>query len=472
MGDVGAGTSDISITKDGSIIAFGMIPFAGDEITEYIAKKYLVDFNCAEKIKQACLRRKSISYKDVMGISHKLLVSDVVSEVDEIIRIITKKISDKIKELNGGTSVSAVFVVGGGGKLPAFIESLAEYLELPKDRVALRGQEVLGMVDFVDTSLKKDSMIVTPIGICLNYYEKRNNFVFVTVNGEIVKLYDNGHLTVLDATAAVGISTLDLFPKRGTALEYQLNGEQKVVRGLPGEPSSIFVNKKEANMATPLNPHDVIEIHVSKPGEDACQMVGDLEEVKRPLVIMVNGLEISCPRKVEVNKAIVDYSYCMKPQDKVSVLNYYTLDWLLSFMDIEYHMNILINGVEGQYEDKIYEHYTITIPNNREDSTRVQSDHTEEVFKEADLNIEAFVKGVSNEGEPLSLKESFWVEVNKTKVELAGKEQYALVDILDVYPFDTSLATQKQLVIMVNEQPADFTTKIAKGDQIQLFWRE
>ena len=55
--DVGAGTSDISITKDGSIIAFGMIPYAGDEITEYIAKKYLVDFNAAEKIKQGCLTK-------------------------------------------------------------------------------------------------------------------------------------------------------------------------------------------------------------------------------------------------------------------------------------------------------------------------------------------------------------------------------------------------------------------------------
>ena len=30
--DVGAGTSDISITKDGSIIAYGMIPKAGDEL--------------------------------------------------------------------------------------------------------------------------------------------------------------------------------------------------------------------------------------------------------------------------------------------------------------------------------------------------------------------------------------------------------------------------------------------------------
>ena len=32
--DVGAGTSDISVVKEGSVIAFGMMPLAGDEITE------------------------------------------------------------------------------------------------------------------------------------------------------------------------------------------------------------------------------------------------------------------------------------------------------------------------------------------------------------------------------------------------------------------------------------------------------
>lgn len=49
--DVGAGTSDISITKDGSIIAYGMIPAAGDELTECIAKHYLVDFQEADRMK-------------------------------------------------------------------------------------------------------------------------------------------------------------------------------------------------------------------------------------------------------------------------------------------------------------------------------------------------------------------------------------------------------------------------------------
>ena len=40
--DVGAGTSDICITKDGSIVAYGMIPLAGDEITEKIARIILL----------------------------------------------------------------------------------------------------------------------------------------------------------------------------------------------------------------------------------------------------------------------------------------------------------------------------------------------------------------------------------------------------------------------------------------------
>ena len=45
--DIGAGTSDIAVTKDGSVVAYGMVPLAGDEITEKIAQEFLVDFNTA-----------------------------------------------------------------------------------------------------------------------------------------------------------------------------------------------------------------------------------------------------------------------------------------------------------------------------------------------------------------------------------------------------------------------------------------
>ncbi|MGP4062610.1 hypothetical protein [Halobacillus sp. H74] len=38
--DRGAGTSDIAITADGTISAYGMAPSAGDEITEAISDEY------------------------------------------------------------------------------------------------------------------------------------------------------------------------------------------------------------------------------------------------------------------------------------------------------------------------------------------------------------------------------------------------------------------------------------------------
>ena len=42
--DVGAGTSDISITKEGTITAYGMIPVAGDSLTDILVQHCLVEF--------------------------------------------------------------------------------------------------------------------------------------------------------------------------------------------------------------------------------------------------------------------------------------------------------------------------------------------------------------------------------------------------------------------------------------------
>ena len=138
--DVGAGTSDICITKDGSIVAYGMIPQAGDEITELLAKTYLTDFHTADKLKRDLSKGDTVVYEDIMGLSYTLETKDVLAVTKDTVDGITKQIAEKIQELNGGKSVSAVFVVGGGGKIPGFTESLAGYLDIVKERVALRGE--------------------------------------------------------------------------------------------------------------------------------------------------------------------------------------------------------------------------------------------------------------------------------------------------------------------------------------------
>ena len=148
--DVGAGTSDICITKDGSIVAYGMIPLAGDELTEFLAREYLTDFQTAEKLKQDLGKGETVEYMDIMGLTYTLNTKDVFEKISDTMNNITKQIAEKIIELNAGKTVSAVFIVGGGGKIPGFTESLANHLGIVKERVALRGQEVLGLVEFLE----------------------------------------------------------------------------------------------------------------------------------------------------------------------------------------------------------------------------------------------------------------------------------------------------------------------------------
>ena len=212
--DVGAGTSDISITRDGSIIAYGMIPHAGDEITEIIVQHYLVDFKTAEEIKLASTFEDTIKFKDIMMLEHEISASEVWDLVEPAVENITTEIANKIVELNGGKSVSATFVVGGGGKIHGFTQKIAEKMGIPQERVALRGEEVLQKVHFEQEDVKKDPLIVTPVGICLNYFDQKNNFIFVRFNGERIKLYDNNKLTVMDAALVADFPNEQLFPRR------------------------------------------------------------------------------------------------------------------------------------------------------------------------------------------------------------------------------------------------------------------
>ncbi len=50
--DIGAGTSDIAITNHNTVVSYGMVPVAGDEITEALSNHYLLDFPVAEQAKR------------------------------------------------------------------------------------------------------------------------------------------------------------------------------------------------------------------------------------------------------------------------------------------------------------------------------------------------------------------------------------------------------------------------------------
>lgn len=491
--DVGAGTSDICITKDGSVVGYGMIPSAGDELSELIAKHFLVDFKQAEKIKISCCNKKKIAFKDIMGTKITVAPEEVIEMVSPITKNITKDVAEKIKELNGGKSVSAVFIVGGGGKIPGFTKYLAEYLELPEARVALRGKEVLEDIEFAVTNVKKDPLFVTPIGICINYYSQKNNFIYVTVNGERVKLYDNSNLSVIDALMQVGYPNENLFPKRGSATNYTLNGVARMIRGLAGEPAQILKNGKEANMNSPIEKNDYIDIKASTAGAAQTMKLQDMEEYKGCFSVEVNGVMLQCPKYAYVNGELQVGTYEISDGDNVVMENFYTVAQLFGFMDVSLDgIDIYVNNIKAGPEDKIYENFRVRYELTNYLSTDYEEDNTIDVrtsdtvqespsndFVQATASDEKSVadntvSNTENTSESV-VKQKTNVEVtvviNGRNVTLSGKSEYKFVDIFDFYPFDLTVPRGTELVTNLNGVSADFMGPLYDGCVIDLYWK-
>lgn len=527
--DVGAGTSDISITRDGSIIAYGMIPHAGDELTEVIVQHFLVDFNMAESIKLQSTTSDTVTYKDIMSIEHTIPAKDVWDVAAPVVDNIAQEVSTKIRELNGDKTVSACFVVGGGGKIHGFTEKLAEDLDLPEERVALRGEEVLGDVTFEQEDIKKDPLLVTPIGICLNYYDQRNNFIMVRFNGERIKLYDNNRLTIVDAALQAGFPNDELFPKRGTPINFTVNGVARLVRGEAGDGAVVTMNGKPASINTPLEPNSEIVIEPSTAGEAAVYKISQLDEYNHSVItFIINGRRVSCPRFVQVNGELEPEDYSIRENDVIETRNYYTVRQIAQFMDlvIDTDQMIFVNNEEAGLDTLVYENFSVEwktdeygvarIDNNTYNDTQESDTDEASVLAEQDANSTESDNTVARTSEQMmnqvldelhddfakeaeasavpenelpenelqkndiqeeiheedSSKNTVTVIVNGEPVELSGKDTYIFVDIFTHISFDLQAGNGRAIATVINGRDARFSEELHEGDQIELYWKE
>lgn len=478
--DVGAGTSDISITKEGSIIAYGMIPYAGDELTELIVQHFLVDFKTAEAMKLASTTDREVTYEDIMSISHTIPADEIWELVQPTVEKITTEVAAKIKELNGDKTVSACFVVGGGGKIHGFTEALAGKLDLPAERVALRGEEVLKEVNFEQEDIKKDPLLVTPIGICLNYYEQKNNFIMVRFNGERLKLYDNNRLTIVDAALQAGFPNDQLFPKRGMPINFTVNGAARIARGEAGEPAIVTLNGEPANINTPLVPNCEITIEPSTAGEDAVYTVGQLEEYHESSIsVIVNGKVIVCPKFVQVNGSLEPASYEIKEGDEIETRNYYTVGQVAEFMDVEvdHDHDILVNNRVADFETLVYDNFSIdwtvlSFGVAPESENRYNATVGEETPVSGGTTDDQAAMMQQEQPESTDNQANIVVTVNGEAVELMGKESYIFVDIFDRITFDLTAGRGRAIATLINGEEAEFSQPLHDGDRIDLYWKE
>lgn len=522
--DVGAGTSDISITKEGTITAYGMIPVAGDSLTDILVQHCLVEFETAEQIKRKCRTQEIIEYEDIMGLPQTITAGEVLELLDPEIERMTQMVSDTIKELNGDKPVSAVFVVGGGGMVPGYTEKLAAKLGIVKERVAIRGQEVMQTIVFELENARKDAMMVTPIGICLNYYVQSNNFIFVEFNEERVKLYDNGKLSVTDAAMQMQFPNDQLFPRRGEALLFTVNGKSRMVRGEQGEAAVIRVNDEEADMYTQVHNGDHIVITPSTEGVAAVMELGSLPEMGDALAVYVNGRQISLPKTAEVNGHRENEFYRIRPNDDIRIQNSYTVKEIAEFLDVPLGEDIKVNDTAARLDTRVYEHFTVSwnmekalaqgtyadLPDAdmEENAHREESAHGEvpvmqnaetvageagkkQETKNAREGVSLIQKEETVAGEAgkdqetqtaaadrtddvtTQLPHPLTVIVNHSPITMHGKAQYVFVDVFDYIDFDlgTSASAGRSIVTNLNGRPAQYMEPLSEGDVIEIYWK-
>ncbi len=431
-----------------------------------------MDFNTAETIKRASVLNKQISFKDIMGLKQKVSPQEIRETYAPTVAAMTREIADKIKELNGGKSVSAVFVVGGGGKVSGFTSSLAGYLDIPKERVALRGAEVLTQIDFIREGIKKDPLLVTPIGICLSFYDQKNNFIFVQINDERIKLYDNDKLTVTDAAMQIGFPNEDLFPKRGKELEFTVNGEKRMIRGLPGEPAVISINGEPANIHSKIIKNDRIHITESTTGAAAEATIDRLPEYKSSMTFIINGQSVICPCFVQVNGELKPGDYSIFSGDAIEILNYYTVEQVLRFLDIEYDsMDIRLNNRIALPGDLVYENFNLDFEAFPDKTEEIPSYEEKEKPEPENAAGPPKLSETETSHDNKIINSAITVIINNSPVILKNKNRYIFVDILDFYPFDTSVAGGSELITTINGERCDFTGVINNGDVLEIYWK-
>ncbi|MBE5840277.1 MAG: cell division protein FtsA [Butyrivibrio sp.] len=499
--DVGAGTSDICVTDDGSITAYGMLPIAGDDITEIIAQHCLVDFNQADEIKIAASHNDKVDYVDIMGLNKTISSKDIAKIVKPKVDEMAKKAVNEIRRLNGDKPVSAVFVVGGGGCVPGYVKAIAREMDIPEERVALRGEEVMKNITFLNNDgIERDSLLVTPLGICISYYEEANNFIFVSFNGVQTKIYDNGKLQVVDAAMQAQFPNEDLFPKRGQELKFTVNGKERSSRGEPGEAAVIHLNGKPADIHTKIRANDIIEVTPSTAGAPGKAVIEGIPEFKTKFNVNVNGKNVEASRFATVNGQPSTPLYSIQAGDEVKILDYNTAEQIAALMDIDINEDtvIFVNNERGNKDTPVYENFKIEFKAQEEvimdyykdfpsaDEVAISQENEESyestedgrLVEDADgqLSFDDLPDddGYQKEEQAVVrniLAHDLHVTVNNEPITLHGKADYVFVDIFDSIDFDLSKPNGRAIVTSLNGATPEYLQPIKEGDRIEVYWK-
>lgn len=287
LADIGAGTTDIAICRDGAVVGYTMATTAGDEITETLMRRFLIDFATAERMKMQA-GESSVSYRDVLGLEQSVSGAEIQETLQGAAKALAQEIAQRVAGING-TSPSAMFLAGGGSKLMGLRELVAGELGMDARRVALAGNNY-DISAFSREYELNDPEYATPLGIAVSAgLGLISDSYRIMLNGKPAKLFRSGALTVLDLLMMNGYSSADLVGRTGRSLSVTVDGQRLTFRGESAVPCVLRRNGEDTTPSALVYAGDSIEFTPAVPGAAAQRTPADLLGIDYAGGVLING---------------------------------------------------------------------------------------------------------------------------------------------------------------------------------------
>ncbi|WP_458412198.1 cell division protein FtsA [Schinkia sp. CFF1] len=496
--DIGAGTSDIAITDLGTVIAYGMVPIAGDEITEAISDQYLLDFPLAEKAKRDLSTNNEIKITDILGFETEISKEEVVQSILGSLDKLASSISNEILTLNNHKSPKAVMLVGGGSLTPELPSLLAKKLNLPDNRVAIRGIDAIQDLELAE-QITKGPELVTPIGIAIAAKKSPIQYISITVNQMPVRLFDMKELTVGDSLLAAGVELNRLYGKPGMAMIITLNNRDITIPGIHGGPPILLKNGQRTSLDDAINEGDSIIVEKGADGKSAEIKMKDLIETAPTMQISVNGLPLNIDMVIFKNGQKVTMEEALQDHDVIETNYPKTINELLQivkndeFQQIAEPFYIFYNRAKvplPKFSAMVYKNgleAKITAAINNQDQITIKqgaSPTVKDLLDEKGLSMYYQIPVIFN-GQQISLRKSA-VDVfrngellNEESRLNAGDQIQAIEKKVEPFIFqDIFRYVQIQLpnehsgnfTLLKNGSKATFFERLAPGDELAIEW--
>ncbi|WLV23814.1 pilus assembly protein PilM [Aciduricibacillus chroicocephali] len=500
--DIGAGTSDIAITEDGTVSAYGMVPIAGDEITERISDAYLLDYPLAEEMKRSISAHGEATVADILGFETTVELDEFMKTIAPASEHLADAITKEILSLNGEPP-RAVMMIGGGSLTPGLPALVAEKLNLPENRVAVRSVSAIQNLRNAD-KLTDGPDFVTPVGIAIAGEEKPVHYITVHVNDKPVRMFEMRDLTVGDCLVQAGIELGKFYGKPGEGKIITVNGKPRTVAGSLGRAPRLLLNGKQVTSSAIIQNGDYIEIRQGQNGENAKHMLKEVINNTDGLDLIVNGEQTHIKQELMINGRPAQPEDILQDGDAITFNHVRTIGDLKKFMGeleaevsssvtvfVNDQMVQLSNGKGRQYllNDRAAQNSDIVQIGDRIDVINAEGFYDKDTTSVLDvlqaLGHEPWRElDIFFDGKPVHLKEQK-VEIRREEDLLAFEERVYHEDELkltkkietpfifqDVFRYvDVDLTKASgRFELTINNEKAAFDSPVQAGDQLAINW--